>query len=306
MTLPHIPDPIPGDAAAADAIELAIVPPVKDLGDGFLVRRALPSAKRQMVGPFIFFDQFGPVIMKAGQGLDVRPHPHIGLSTVTWVFDGKIFHRDSLGSEQSIQPGELNWMTAGKGIVHSERTSATERSAGQKMFGIQSWIALPQKYEEAAPEFQHYKSSDLPEISDGGRHVKVVSGLLFGAVSPAQTFTDQLYAEVTLQPGAKIPLPTEHIERGVYLVEGEVEIGGQSHAPGQLLVFKPGDPITIFSARGARFMMLGGEPMDGPRYIWWNFVSSSKEKIEAAKEDWKQARFAIVPGDEKEFIPLPG
>jgi redox-sensitive bicupin YhaK (pirin superfamily) len=305
MTLPHIPDPMPGDPAAADAIEVAIVPPVKDLGDGFLVRRALPSAKRQMVGPFIFFDQFGPVIMKAGQGLDVRPHPHIGLSTVTWVFDGKIFHRDSLGSEQSIQPGELNWMTAGRGIVHSERTSAPERSAGQKMFGIQSWIALPEKHEEAAPEFQHYKSPDLPEISDVGRHVKLVSGQLFGAVSPAHTFTDQFYAEVTLQPGSKIPLPTEHIERGVYLVEGEVEICGQSHAPGQLLVFKPGDPITIFSAKGARFMMLGGEPMDGPRYIWWNFVSSSKDKIEAAKEDWKQARFAIVPGDE-EFIPLPG
>jgi redox-sensitive bicupin YhaK (pirin superfamily) len=305
MTLPHIPDPMPGDAASADAIEMVLIPSVKDLGDGFLVRRALPSARRQMVGPFIFFDQFGPVVMKSGQGLDVRPHPHIGLSTVTWVFDGRIYHRDSLGSAQSIQPGELNWMTAGKGIVHSERTAAAERSTGQNVFGIQSWIALPKSHEETTPEFQHFRSGDLPVVEDGGRQVKLVSGRLFGAVSPARTFTEQFYAEVTLKAGAKIPLPTEHIERGIYLVEGEVEIAGEVYQPGQLLVFRPGDAITISSVMGARFMMLGGEPMDGPRHIWWNFVASSKEKIEAAREDWKRARFDIVPGDEKEFIPLP-
>ncbi len=305
MTLPHVPDPMPGDAIAADAIELAIVPSMKDLGDGFVVRRALPSPKRQMVGPFIFFDQFGPVFMKAGQGLDVRPHPHIGLSTVTWVFDGKIYHRDNLGYEQAIEPGELNWMTAGKGIVHSERTPGFERANGQKMFGIQSWVALPKSDEDTAPAFQHITSDELPEISDQGRHVKLISGKLFGAISPAHTFSDQFYAEVTLQPDAKVPLPTEHIERGIYLVEGAIEIGGQTHAPGQLLVFKPGDEITISSGSGARFMMLGGEPMDGPRYIWWNFVASSRDKIEAAKDDWKSARFAIVPQDETEFIPLP-
>jgi redox-sensitive bicupin YhaK (pirin superfamily) len=304
MTLPHIPDPMPGDAAAADAIELAIVPSVKDLGD-FQVRRALPSAQRQMVGPFIFFDQFGPVMMHPGKGLDVRPHPHIGLSTVTWVFDGTIYHRDNLGFAQAIKPGELNWMTAGKGIVHSERTPEPERAHGQKMFGIQSWVALPKQAEETTPEFAHFTAGELPIIEDRGRHVQLISGRLFGAVSPARVHTDQFYAEVRLDAGAGIPLPTEHIERGIYLVEGQVEIAEQVFDPGQLLVFRPGDAITISSARGARFMMLGGEPMDGPRYIWWNFVSSSRDKIEAAKDDWKQARFAIVPGDERDFIPLP-
>jgi redox-sensitive bicupin YhaK (pirin superfamily) len=305
VTLPNIPDPLPGDKTAADAIELAIVPSMKDLGDGFQVRRALPSAKRQMVGPFIFFDQFGPVIMKSGAGLDVRPHPHIGLATVTWVFDGTIYHRDSLGSEQAIKPGELNWMTAGKGIVHSERTPAFERAQGQKMFGIQSWVALPKHAEETTPEFSHFAAAQLPVIEDKGRTVRLISGQLFGASSPARTHTDQFYAEVILGPGKSIPLPSDHIERGVYLVEGRVMIAEQEFEPGQLLVFKPGDAITISSVAGARFMMLGGEPMDGPRYIWWNFVSSSRERIEAAKEDWKQARFDIVPGDEKDFIPLP-
>jgi redox-sensitive bicupin YhaK (pirin superfamily) len=304
MSLPHIPDPLPGDAAAADAIETVIVPRARDIGS-FEVRRALPSAQRQMVGPFIFFDQFGPVLMKAGQGMDVRPHPHIGLSTVTWVYDGVIQHKDSLGFDQPIRPGELNWMTAGKGIVHSERTPPMERSAGQKVYGIQSWVALPKRHEETLPSFAHVDRAALPILDDGGRRLHLIAGEMFRARSPVTTHSDLFYADVTLAPGSRIPLPTEHVERAIYVSEGIVTIAGQSHDAGRLLVFRSGDALTIGTETGARFMMLGGEPMDGPRYIWWNFVSSSKDKIEAAKEDWKRAKFAIVPGDDKEFIPLP-
>ena len=304
MTLPHIPDPLPGDAAAVDAIETVIVPRARDIGS-FEVRRALPSAQRQMVGPFIFFDQFGPVMMKAGQGMDVRPHPHIGLSTVTWVYDGVIQHKDNLGFDQPIKPGELNWMTAGKGIVHSERTPPMQRDAGQKVYGIQSWVALPKHDEETAPGFEHVANAALPLLTDKGRSVRVIAGSLFGERSPVKTHSDLFYADVILAAGARLPLPAEHVERGIYISEGSLTIAGDRHEAGRLLVFKTGDEITLATETGARFMMLGGEPMDGPRYIWWNFVASSKERIEAAKDDWKRARFAIVPGDEKEFIPLP-
>ena len=304
MTLPHIPDPMPGDALAADALPIVIIPRIRDIGD-FQVRRALPSAQRQMVGPFIFFDQFGPITMQVGQGQDVRPHPHIGLSTVTWLFDGVMYHRDSLGSEQQIAPGELNWMTAGKGIVHSERTPADERLRPHQIFGIQSWVALPKRHEETIPGFEHVAMADLPLLSDHGREVRVVAGSMYSATSPVKTHSDLFYADVKLKSGAQLPLPTEHEERGIYVVEGSLEIGGQVHGANQLLVFRAGDAITLTAQGDSRFMMLGGEPMDGPRHIWWNFVSSSKERIEAAKEDWKRARFDIVPGDEKEFIPLP-
>jgi len=304
MTLPHIPDPPPGNAAAADAIETVIVPRARDLGD-FEVRRALPSAQRQMVGPFIFFDQFGPVVMRAGQGFDVRPHPHIGLATVTWLFDGQIFHRDSLGSAQPITPGELNWMTAGRGIVHSERTPDTERANDRAMFGIQSWVALPRTFEETAPAFAHVAASDLPMVEDRGIKAHIVAGSLYGATSPVSTFSDLFYADVTLAPGATLPIPADHEERGIYIAEGSIEIAGQSFEQGRLLVLHPGDMLAVKAITPSRLMLLGGEPMDGPRYIWWNFVSSSRDRIEAAKNDWKQARFAIVPGDETEFIPLP-
>lgn len=287
-----------------DAIETVIVPRARDLG-GFEVRRALPSAARQMVGPFIFFDQFGPVLMKAGQGMDVRPHPHIGLSTVTWVYDGVIQHKDSLGFDQAIKPGELNWMTAGKGIVHSERTPPRERGAGQKIYGIQSWVALPKSHEDVAPDFEHVQDAALPLLTDKGRSVRVIAGEIYGARSPVKTHSDLFYADVTLEAGARLPLPAEHEERGIYISEGSLTVSGERHEAGRLLVFKPGDALTLATETGARFMLLGGEPMDGPRFIWWNFVSSSKEKLEAAKDDWKRARFAIVPGDEKEFIPLP-
>jgi hypothetical protein len=304
MTLPHIPDPLPGDARAADLIESVIVPRARDLG-GFEVRRALPATQRQMVGPFIFFDQFGPVLMRSGRGMDVRPHPHIGLATVTWLFGGKIFHRDSLGSEQPIAPGELNWMTAGKGIVHSERTPATELARDRQVFGIQSWVALPKQFEETAPQFEHVAPDDMPLLQDRGVTARVVAGSLFGARSPVKTHSDLFYVDVQLEPGAAIPITAEYEERGVYVADGEIEIAEQVFSAGRLLVFRPGDQITVRSQTKSRLMLLGGEPMDGPRHIWWNFVSSSKERIEAAKQDWKMARFDIVPGDENDFIPLP-
>lgn len=304
MTLPHIPDPMPGDAKAADLIETVIVPRARDLG-GFEVRRALPAAERQMVGPFIFFDQFGPVLMRAGQGIDVRPHPHIGLATVTWLFDGAIYHRDSLGSQQPIAPGELNWMTAGRGIVHSERTDAAELARDRQVFGIQSWVALPKAFEETAPAFEHVAMDQLPLIEDRGVAVRVVAGSAYGATSPVRTHSDLFYADVRLAAGRVLPLPADHEERGIYVAEGEIVIADQSFAAGRLLVFRPGDAISVKAQTDARIMLLGGDPMDGPRHIWWNFVSSSKDKIEAAKDDWKRGRFAIVPGDEKDFIPLP-
>ena len=304
MSLPHIPDPMPGDAAAADAIEMVIVPRARDLG-GFEVRRALPSARKQMVGPFIFFDQMGPALMQPGQGIDVRPHPHIGLSTVTWLFDGSIYHRDSLGSAQPISPGELNWMTAGKGIVHSERTAPPDLARERKVFGIQSWVALPKQHEETEPAFDHVAADLLPVIDERGISARIIAGSLYGATSPVKTHSDLFYADVQMAAGTALPLPVEHEERGVYVAEGEIEVAGQNFEEGRLLVFRPGDAITLRARNNARVMLLGGEPMDGPRYIWWNFVSSSKDRIEAAKDDWKQARFAIVPGDEKDFIPLP-
>ena len=304
MTLPHIPDPIIGDNASIDAIEHVIVPRVRDIGD-FEVHRALPAAERQMIGSFIFFDRFGPVMMKAGAGMDVRPHPHIGLATVTWLFNGTIYHRDSLGSEQAIAPGELNWMTAGKGIVHSERTPALERASGQNMFGLQSWVALPKAVEETAPAFEHVAEALLPVLSDKGRKVQVIAGSMYGVKSPVKTMSDLFYADVRLEQGAPLPLPPEHEERGLYLVDGSIEIAGRVFEAGKLISFKPHSEVIVKALELCHFMLLGGEPMDGPRHIWWNFVSSSKEKIDAAKEEWRSGKFKIVPGDDKEFIPLP-
>jgi len=303
MSWQPCPDPKPGDAHAADLIETVIVPRARDLGS-FAVRRALPSAQRQMVGPFIFFDQMGPSEFLLGAGMDVRPHPHIGLSTVTYLFDGEIMHRDSLGTELPIRPGELNWMTAGRGIVHSERTAQELRAVGSKLFGIQSWVALSAKDEEASPDFVHYDASELPVLTGNGKTVRVIAGSILGASSPVKTSSPMFYADVALQAGATVPLDPAHEERAVYTVSGKIEIAGDVFEPAQLLVFRPGDRITIRARTDARFMMLGGEPMDGPRHIWWNFVSSRMDRIEQAKADWKAARFDSVPGD-SEFIPLP-
>jgi redox-sensitive bicupin YhaK (pirin superfamily) len=296
-------DPQPGDAFACDAIAMVIVPRARDLG-GFSVRRALPSTQRQMVGPFIFFDQMGPAEFRLGVGMDVRPHPHIGLSTVTYLFEGEIIHRDSLGTVLPIRPGELNWMTAGRGIAHSERTPPELRSVGSKLFGIQSWVALAAKDEETEPDFVHYEASDLPDLSGEGKVIRVIAGSVLGASSPVRTSSPMFYADVRLSAGASVPLDPEYDERAVYTVAGEVEIAGDVFGSAQLLVFRPGDRITIRAKTNARFMMLGGEPMDGPRHIWWNFVSSRRERIEQAKADWKMGRFKPVAND-SEFIPLP-
>ncbi len=298
-------DPVPGDRRSCDALDIVIVPRVRDLG-GFNVRRALPSAKRQMVGPFIFWDQMGPAEFALGEGIDVRPHPHIGLATVTYLFEGEIVHRDSLGSAQVITPGDVNWMTAGKGIVHSERTAPQWKALpGRKMSGIQSWVALPKSAEEVAPEFFHHRAEALPVIEAEGKRVRIIAGSLFGQSSPVHTFSGMFYADAGLEAGAKVPLPPEHEERGIYIAEGTIEIAGDSFESGRLLVFRPGDEIAVTALTPSRLLFLGGEPMDGPRHIWWNFVSSSRERIEQAKEDWTQKRFGIVPGDEREFIPLP-
>ncbi|MBV9138972.1 MAG: pirin family protein [Hyphomicrobiales bacterium] len=296
-------DPILGDKRSCDALELIIVPRARDIG-GFEVHRALPHAKRQMVGPFIFFDQMGPAQFLAGQGMDVRPHPHIGLATVTYLFDGRVMHRDSEGNALEIAPGAMNLMTAGRGIAHSERTPQSARETGQPMFGIQSWIALPRDQEEIAPSFQHFDAASLPVIEDKGVWARVIAGSAFGKASPVETFSDWLYAEVVLEAGAQVPFDPDHEERAIFVAEGEVEIAGDSFEAPRLLVFRPGDRITIVAKRRARLMFLAGAAMEGPRYIWWNFVSSRKERIEEAKEDWKMGRFAGVPG-ETEFIPLP-
>ncbi len=297
-------DPVPGDKHSCRAIETVVVPRTRDLG-GFQVRRALPAAGKRMVGPFVFFDQMGPSEFLIGQGLDVRPHPHIGLSTVTYLFDGEIMHRDSLGTAQAIRPGELNLMTAGRGIAHSERTAPELRAkGGQQLFGIQAWAALPKSHEEGEPAFQHYGVGQLPRIEGEGKRVRLVMGSLLGATSPVAFPHDCFYAEAVLAPGAVLPLDADHDERAVYIVSGEIDIAGDSFGAGQLLVFKPGDRISILASSNARLMLLGGEPMDGPRIVWWNFVSSSADRIAAAKADWSMGRFQPVPGD-SEFIPLP-
>ncbi len=297
-------DPVLGDAKSCDALELVIVPRTRDLGDGFEVRRALPHGKRQMVGPFIFFDHFGPVQFMSGKGMDVRPHPHIGLATVTYLFDGSIMHRDSEGNIQEIQPGAMNLMTAGRGIAHSERTPDVQRQNGQKMLGLQSWIALPAGSEEIAPSFQHYAAADLPTVQDRGFTARVIAGSGFGVKSPVTMVSPWFYTEVTAEAGVSVPLDPDHEERAIYLVDGEVEIAGDRFEGPRLLIFRPGDRITVKTARPTRMMFLGGDALEGPRHIWWNFVSSSKERIEQAKQDWKTGRFAPVPS-EHEFIPLP-
>ena len=301
---PHCPT---GDEI--DAIETLIVPRARDLGE-FEVRRALPAAKRQMVGPFIFFDQMGPVEFLTGQGIDVRPHPHIGLATISYLYEGSMFHRDSLGTAAEIHPGAVNWMVAGKGITHSERTSDEVRANPKSpFFGIQTWVALPENAEDSDPLFEHQPKEALPFLEAEGKQVRLILGSAYGERAPVKTFSEMFYADAVLQKGAKLPLEARHEDRGLYVVSGAVEIAGQRFEEGRLTVFRPGDEITITAVEPARLMLLGGETM-GTRYIWWNFVASSQEKIDAAKEawregDWEHGRFHLPPGDEDEFIPLP-
>ena len=290
-------------AAEIDPIQTIVVPRTSDIG-GFEVRRALPSRQQRMVGPFVFFDQMGPGEFLTDQGLDVRPHPHIGLATVTYLFSGRVMHRDSLGTALPIEPGAMNLMTAGAGIAHSERTPTDDRKAPSRLYGIQAWVALPAALEERPPDFSHHPKESLPVIASDGARVRLIAGSLFGATSPVPSASETLYADISLDAGAKLPIDASVEERGLYLVEGTVEIAGDSHAPGRLLVLRPGDPLTVRALEPARLMLLGGAPMDGPRHIWWNFVSSRKERIEAAKADWQAGRFTPVPG-EIEYIPLP-
>jgi redox-sensitive bicupin YhaK (pirin superfamily) len=283
---------------------LIVEPTTKDLG-GFSVRRAIPSAQRRLVGPFVFLDHMGPAEFRAGDGLSVRPHPHIGLATVTYLIEGSILHRDTLGSAQNIRPGDVNWMVAGRGIAHSERSDATALQHARRMQGIQSWVALPRAAEESAPGFFHHPAATLPHLTDKGVSITVIAGHAYGATSPVQVFSPTLYADAVLDAGATIELPKDHAERAIYTLQGELEIAGDIFPPHRLLIFKPGDAITIRALTQARLLLVGGDPLDGPRHLWWNFVSSDPARIEQAKTDWREGRFGLIPGDAEEFIPLP-
>lgn len=288
-------------------VDMVIVPRTSDLGDGFTVRRALPSRRRRMVGPFVFFDEMGPTVLRDGRGLDVRPHPHIGLATVTYLFEGEVRHADSLGTVQLIRPGEVNWMTAGRGIVHSERTPTEARGRESRLFGIQTWVALPVAHEEDEPSFVHHGESELPALEGDGAVLRLVVGALHGARSPVATLSDTLFGDLSLAAGALFELPAEHEERAAYVAEGAISVDPQDDTfeAGQLIVFRPGQNLTLRAQGPARLVLIGGEAMEGPRHIYWNFVSSSRERIQQAKSDWREDRFAPVPG-EPDRISLPG
>jgi redox-sensitive bicupin YhaK (pirin superfamily) len=292
--------PCPGTPQIATQIDAR----PRDLG-GFTVGRVLPSAARKLIGPFIFFDHMGPAAFPPGRGIDVRPHPHIGLATVTYLFEGEIVHRDSLGSHQAIRPGDVNWMTAGRGIAHSERTGPELRQRGSRLDGLQLWVALPRSHEETDPEFHHHPARDLPAVDLTGTRVRVLAGNAFGQTSPVRTFSPLFYVDAAMPAGSVLPLPEEHEERAAYVVSGRIECGNERAERGRMLVFAPGASATLRAVSDARVALIGGAPIDGERHILWNFVSSSEARIERAKRDWREGRFAKVPGDEREFIPLP-
>ncbi len=276
-----------------------------DLGDGFIVNRILPQAGRRTVGPFVFLDYFGPVDFAPGKGIDVRPHPHIGLATVTYLFEGSQMHRDSLGSVQAIAPGDVNWMTAGRGIVHSERTGAEVRASGHRLHGIQSWIGLPQADEEATPSFQNVRAADLPTLSRDGVALHLIVGKAFGLASPVKVFSDIFYVDARFSAGASLAMPDDHEERAILLIDGALTVNGTTPARGAMIALEPGEDAVLSASAPARAMLLGGAPLDGPRHLWWNFVSSSRDRIERAKADWTAMRLGTIPGDDAEFIPLP-
>jgi len=291
------------------APETLIVPRARDLG-GFEVRRALPAPQRQMVGPFIFFDQMGPAEFITDGGIDVRPHPHIGLGTVTYLYQGEFEHRDSLGTHQMIYPGAVNWMVAGRGVSHSERTSAETRATRHSLFGVQTWIALPKDREDQAPDFEHHKEAALPVLQDTGIIARLILGTSYGETSPVSMPSQTFYLDVVLQAGAAFPLTDEHEDRGIHITQGSLEVAGETYETGQMMIFRPGDKISVKAGpQGARFMALGGATLNEKRYIWWNFVSSSKDKIEEAKEawkaaDWENGLFKLPPGDVDEHIEI--
>ena len=289
---------------ADDPFLITLTPTTHDLG-GFKVHRTLPHRQRTTIGPFIFFDQMGPATLPVGEGIDVRPHPHINLATVTYLFAGAIDHRDSLGTFQTIEPGAVNLMTAGRGITHSERSPGNERNAGPLMSGIQTWLALPRAKEEIEPAFEHVPEGTLPLIESSGVRARVIMGSLWGATSPVTQHSPTIYADIALEPGASIAVDAEADERAVYLAAGEAALDGIPLQPTTLYVLRPGHRATLRSESGGRLMLCGGAPLDGPRHVFWNFVSSRRERINQAKDDWRSGRFALPPDDDREFIPLP-
>ena len=296
-------EPLCTGTRSASAIANVIDARARELG-GIAVRRVLPTAARRMVGPFTFLDEMRQPSFAAGEGIDVPPHPHIGLATVTYLFEGEIVHRDSLGSQQAIRPGDINWMTAGRGIVHSERTAADQRQPGSRLHGLQIWVALPLAHEEAEPSFDHYPGAHLPERDHEGVRLRVLAGSAFGLTSPVKALSSLFYVDAVMSPGATLALPGAHEERALYVIDGAVACGTERTEAGRMLVFVPGASVTLRADSPARVVLLGGTPLDGPRHIYWNFVSSSKARIEQAKRDWKEGRFPKVPG-ETELVPLP-
>ncbi|MDR2871234.1 MAG: pirin family protein [Xanthomonadaceae bacterium] len=276
-----------------------------DLGGGLKVRRAVPTSQARSIGPFVFVDHMGPTVLEHGQGVDVRPHPHIGLATVTFLWAGRIHHRDSLGSDQIIQPGDVNWMTAGRGIVHSERTPAQDRQREGRLHGMQTWVALPKVHEETTPAFHHYSAASLPQQHHPGVRLTVIAGRGYGEESPVQVFADTLNVALDLEPDAELTLDDSHAERALYVLEGDAQLDGVDIPSRCLVIPDSGARARLRAKTALKAMLFGGEPLDGPRRLWWNFVSSSMERIEQAKQDWREGRFGTVPGDDKEFIPLP-
>lgn len=301
----HDPELEPACAAGdTPAIDLVIEGRPRDLG-GFSVRRTIPAIGKRSVGPFVFLDQMGPARLEPGHGMDVRPHPHIGLATITYLLEGAITHRDSVGSLQVIRPGDVNWMVAGRGIAHSERSPDELRAHGGAMFGVQTWVALPAAHEEAPPSFEHHPQRTLPVVQRPGATLRIIAGTAYGARAPTGVLSPTLYVHAELTAGAELAIDDEHAERAVYVLAGEVMCDGRAFGPANLLVLRPGAAAVICAQTAAHVMLIGGAPLDGPRHIWWNFVSSSKDRIEQAKADWKAGRFAAVAGDETELVPLP-
>ena len=281
-----------------------VQPRVHDLG-GFQVRRAVPSLQARSVGPFVFVDHMGPALFEPGRGIDVRPHPHIGLATVTYLWDGALRHRDTLGSLQDILPGDVNWMTAGRGIAHSERTPPQPRDAGHAIHGMQTWVALPKPDEEVAPSFHHHPAASLPTLERAGTRLQVIAGRGFGMESPVRVFAETFNVAVDLQPEAELDIAAEATQRALYVLEGDAQLDGSDIPDKQLVLLDPGTRHRLRAKTPLKAMLFGGEPLDAPRHMWWNFVSSSKDRIVQAKDDWQAGRFGLIPGDDQEHIPLP-
>jgi redox-sensitive bicupin YhaK (pirin superfamily) len=291
----------PGDTPA---VELVIEGRPRDLG-GFSVRRTIPSGLRRAVGPFIFLDHMGPVDFAPGSGMDVRPHPHIGLATITYLLAGEILHRDSIGNAQAIRPGDVNWMIAGRGVAHSERTPPEVRARGGRALGLQTWVALPQDREDIAPSFEHHPQHTLPVVDRNGAILRVLAGTAYGETAPTSVLAPTLYVHGALAAGAELAIDDAHAERAVYVIDGEIACDDRAFGSATLIVLRPGVDVTICAHTPANVMLVGGAPLDGPRHLWWNFVSSTRERIERAKADWREGRFATVAGDEHERVALP-